>query len=178
MALTINTPVSSAVSVSDLFTNKGRTELLSVPAIQELGIRLWKDSNTLLGYNTPAVQRALLENAEIQEAMDNHLRNVVATFTYTDKEGTEFSGAEAIKEAMKRCSVLYTTAKGLGQVFSEAEKAELIESGEYVSTGVNGQVLTAKQGAELLSVSASLREMGINTTPNASGLGKARNIVI
>ena len=178
MALTIITNAPTAVSVSDLFTNKGRTELLNVPAIQALGISLWKASNTLLGYNTPAVQRALLENAEIQVAMDNHLESVVATFNYTDKEGTEFYGAEAIKEAMKRCSVLYTTAKGLGQAFSEAEKAELIESGEYVSTGVNGQVLTAKQGAELLSVSSALREMGINTTPNASGLGKARNIVI
>jgi hypothetical protein len=178
MALTITTPVSSAVSISDLFTKSGRAELLNVPAIQELGISLWKASNTLLGYNTPAVQRALLENAEIQVAMDNHLESVVATYSYTDKEGTEFYGAAAIQQAMKRCSVLYTTAKGLGQAFSEAEKAELVESGEYVSTGVNGQVLTAKQGAELLATSDALRKMGINTTPNASGLGKARNIVI
>ena len=173
-----NTIAPSAVSVSDLFTNKGRTELLQVPAIRELAISLWRESGVLLGFDTTLVQRNLLDEPAIVEAMDNHLRNVVATFTYTDKEGTEFSGAEAIKEAMKRCSVLYTTAKGLGQAFSEAEKAELLESGEYVSTGVNGQVLTAKQGAELLSVSSALREMGINTTPNASGLGKARNIVI
>jgi len=178
MALTINTPVSSAVSVADLFTNKGRTDLLSVPAIRDLGIALWKESNTLLGYDTPAVRTALLANEQIQAAMNEHLESVVATYAYTDKEGTEFYGAEAIKEAMKRCSVLYTTAKGLGQAFSEAEKAELVQSGEYVSTGVNGQVLTAKQGAELINLSSELREMGINTTPNASGLGKARNIVI
>lgn len=178
MALNIITNAPTAVSVSDLFTKSGRTELLKVPAIRDLGISLWKASNTLLGYDTPAVQRALLENADIQSAMDNHLESVVATYNYTDKEGTEFYGAAAIQQAMKRCSVLYTTAKGLGQAYSDAEKAELIESGEYVSTGVNGQLLSAKQANELLSVSSALREMGINTTPNASGLGKAKNIVI
>ena len=178
MALTIASTVSSAVGVADLFTNKGRADLLNVPAIRSLGIALWKESDTVLGYDTPAVRAALLANEQIQAAMSAHLEDVVATFTYTDKEGTEFSGAEAIKFAMDRCSVLYRTAKNMGEAFSTVEKEELIESGEYVSTGINGQLLTAKQGAELISLSSELREMGINTTPNASGLGKARRIVI
>jgi hypothetical protein len=176
--LNIKSTASTAVSVSDLFTKSNRAELLNVPAIRELAIRLWKDSNTLLGFDTPAVRTALLENAEIQSAMDTHLESVVETYTYTDKEGTEYTGAHAIKVAMDRCSVLYTTAKGLGQAFSEAEKRELIESGEYVATGVNGQLLTVKMGSELIALSSALREMGINTTPNASGLGKAKKIVI
>jgi hypothetical protein len=178
MALTIINNAPTAVSVSDLFTNKGRADLLSVPAIRSLGIALWKESDTVLGYDTPAVRSALLANEQIQAAMDAHLETVVATFTYTDKDGTEFSGAKAIKFAMDRCSVLYRTAKNMGEVYSDVEKAELIEAGEYVSTGINGQVLTAKMGAELLTLSASLREMGINTTPNASGLGKSKRIVI
>lgn len=177
--LNIVSPTSNTVSISDLFTKSGRADLLrNVPSIRALGIRLWKESDTILGYETPAVQTALLNNDQIQSAMDSHLADVVENYTYTDKEGTTYTGAEAIKNAMKRCSVLYTTAKGLGQAYSDAEKKELIEAGELVSTGLNGQVLSAKQGAELLAVSSALREMGINTTPNASGLGKAKNIVI
>jgi hypothetical protein len=178
MALTIATPETTALSVSDLFTKSGRAEMLNVPSIRKLGIRLWKESDTTLGYDTPAVRSALLANSEIQSAMDTHLTEKVATFTYIDKDGKTFTGAEAIKEAMKRCSVLYTTAKALGQAFSADEKDELVASGEYVSTGINGQVLTAKQGADLVATSKALRELGINTTPNASGLGKAKSIVI
>jgi hypothetical protein len=173
----VATPRNATINLSELLTKKGRYELLEVPSIRAIALELWRNSETELGFNTAVVRAALLENETVLKAMNAHLSSVASKFAF-EFNGQVLTGATAIEAASKHITILYVTAKRLGEAHTEAERKELIEAGVYASTGENGQVLPVAKAAQLNSLVAQFREMGLNTVPNRSGLGKMKNIVI
>lgn len=176
------TPRNTATPIANLLTFAGKKALLSAPSVIEIARAEWIATvvagKTTLAFDAPAVQKALLENDKVVDAMNTLVADTASSFVFTDNAGVEHSGAEALELAATEIRILFSAAKNLGAAHSEAERKELIESGVYASTGENGQILPVAKAQKLTTLLEALRAMGMNTVPNNSGLGKMKNITI